>query len=640
MQKYRDTVADRNGNSLGGVSVLVKNYPAGTTATIYSDNGVTTTPNPLTTDAYGAFAFYAADGRYSLTFSGPHITTFTVDDVPLLEDLADGFPALAAPGGAALVGFMQSGTGAVARTAQTKMREVQVTPQEFGALGDGVTDDLLAIRRAIAAVAARGGGELYFPPTGHPYLISNTISVPNGVTLVGSRAKNFEGAQGTIAQWAQYGTWFQPTHASNPCVKLVGHGSGIFGISFIHNQPVPSGGAWAPNIYGYCIEQSISHSYIEQVQIINASHGIWMNFTPSSGGGTNVVWRDNIISAFKIRMRTTCVNDTVSISDTHMRNLYYSSDSNVSAYIRANTIGWWCGYTDNPLVNGMEFFEDNTAIYLTDETCLGNTHSLFNASIVNLQFNLPQVCMRVENSTTTVLANLANTVSQTGNAFGYTWSDTAFQLASNNVKIKFTGLSINEAGGQVFSIGAGTGGRLVIAGLNVDSYSSVAAGNVCISPAAGAFVQLSNYRIEKLGSAGSRFAGAGLMTISTDAATETYFFGRFSEATLVCSGSAQDFSTDSNFRPMVARAHQVRLIGQINITTAQAAGVVAISMSGISSAAVAGIDASTTGFKSFDSGWVDVPESLMKTDVGAGRLRVNGTNLVVVANGAISALYR
>jgi len=123
MQKYRETATDRSGNALVGISVTVKNYPAMTTAVIYSDNGVTTTPNPLTTDAYGAFSFYAADGRYSLTFSGPRVTTFTVDDVPLLEDLADGFPALAAPGGALLVGTTPAGNLA-STTVQASLTEL------------------------------------------------------------------------------------------------------------------------------------------------------------------------------------------------------------------------------------------------------------------------------------------------------------------------------------------------------------------------------------------------------------------------------------------------------------------------------------------------------------------------------------
>lgn len=71
MQKYQNNVLlSPGGIAVPNASVLVLNYPGGTTATIYSDNGVTVAANPLTTDANGAFGFYAADGHYSLQITG------------------------------------------------------------------------------------------------------------------------------------------------------------------------------------------------------------------------------------------------------------------------------------------------------------------------------------------------------------------------------------------------------------------------------------------------------------------------------------------------------------------------------------------------------------------------------------------
>jgi hypothetical protein len=80
------------------------------------------------------------------------------------------FDALAASSGAALVGFVQSGAGAVARTAQDKGRET-VSVKDFGAVGDGVTDDTAAIAAAIAYCDAVQYSErtLYWP-TGN-YLV-------------------------------------------------------------------------------------------------------------------------------------------------------------------------------------------------------------------------------------------------------------------------------------------------------------------------------------------------------------------------------------------------------------------------------------------------------------------------------------
>jgi len=54
------------------------------------------------------------------------------------------------------VSFIQAGTGAVTRTAQAKMRDV-VSVTDFGAVGDGVTDDIAAFQAAYAALPATGG---------------------------------------------------------------------------------------------------------------------------------------------------------------------------------------------------------------------------------------------------------------------------------------------------------------------------------------------------------------------------------------------------------------------------------------------------------------------------------------------------
>ena len=89
MKHYVDNVLKDNGIPVVGASVTVRvaNSTPGTgaLATLYSDDGVTTTSNPVSTNGQGQFDFYVADGRYDLTFSGTGITGKTIADIEITD---------------------------------------------------------------------------------------------------------------------------------------------------------------------------------------------------------------------------------------------------------------------------------------------------------------------------------------------------------------------------------------------------------------------------------------------------------------------------------------------------------------------------------------------------------------------------
>jgi hypothetical protein len=160
MQKYTDVVTSaRSGAAIPDALVTVKTSPAGATATIYSDDGVTTQSNPLTTDSNGEFTFYAADGEYTLTVSGTGITERTVGPI-ILHDPADEDEYMPSTD----VSFTPSGSGAVARTVDAKLKDYWISVKDFGAVGDGSTDDTSAINLALAYAQTLTRKRVFFPP--------------------------------------------------------------------------------------------------------------------------------------------------------------------------------------------------------------------------------------------------------------------------------------------------------------------------------------------------------------------------------------------------------------------------------------------------------------------------------------------
>jgi hypothetical protein len=78
------------------------------------------------------------------------------------------------------VSYLTSQTGAVTRTVQEKLRE-RISLEDFGAVGDAVTDDRPAVDKAIQYLASFGGGRIWLGAK--EYYLHDTVFVPEGINI-------------------------------------------------------------------------------------------------------------------------------------------------------------------------------------------------------------------------------------------------------------------------------------------------------------------------------------------------------------------------------------------------------------------------------------------------------------------------
>ena len=142
------------------------------------------------------------------------------------------------------------------------------TPQQFGAAGDGMTDDSSAFQAALNSVGNSGGvgGGIVYVPSG-TYAFSNNITIPLGVTLQGDWTDWSQGSNGVV------GTLF----------KVYAGAGQSNGTPFITiNQGALKGvNIWYPNQdpanitpYPFAIYLNSGNTVIQDVALINPYQGI------------------------------------------------------------------------------------------------------------------------------------------------------------------------------------------------------------------------------------------------------------------------------------------------------------------------------------------------------------------------------
>lgn len=569
--------------------------------------------------------FYAGDAT-----GKPVPANGTGADLGLRADLASSVA------GGSLVAFMQGGDGAVKRTMLEKARE-RVYIQDYGGKADGgLTDNYVPALRALAYLASIGGGDLVIPAGGNYYWLSRGLFIGNGIRIIGTGHCTYPGDTATLEQWAQTGTWLKSTDPVNATLRFVGHGFSLLNVNFMRDQYIPGTGPWSPIIWPWDVVITASHGLVENVLFLNCTSDMIISYTEASGGGTKLVLRDVWFGGLRNGLRIEKANDTIYAANLHYRPLWYMSNG-IRFTDLINSHAWDCGYCDNIMIDGFEIVFAGVGIYLFSETCLENTHSLFNAQINNLQLSLNQRGV-VADSGAIIRAQIANLICQQGPAFGLPIStQDFFDLQCQDVSLKISNLHCVEAGGTFLRQGDGVNAsRIFIDNLIVDAYSTGLANCPLLDVRTNSYLRLGDKTLSPGGGVtpkGPLTTGAGTIAMAIHA---WQVFDRFSEVGLTSNGTWQDVSSDYQIAPVEIAANQIRMRGEISINTGVAGGTLQLRMLNFPEVHSI-VSAVAAGFQTFDTGWVDI-----SSNIGAklGRVQVNGTNGVQWGNGSLSVDMR
>jgi len=299
----------------------------------------------------------SAAAAVDISFSPTGALTSTNVQSAIAEVVTD----LALSSGSSTVGYLPAGTGAVATTVQTKLRE-SVSVKDFGATGNGSTDDTAAIQLAITYIysfaTSSGSGRppaLYFPKG--TYLMSSTITMGNinyGWTI---SPYFFGDGTGTIIKVSA--TNVNPFYWRGPVLGQPGAGNQCPGPT-IENMTFVGPGS------GSATSSSIALNFntVQGTTLINTSCSGWYV-------GENYVDHDVIT-----RINASCDYNIIGINSSSLNNLIRLDrmQNNGGTITHNTTYGIFYMGGQTPSFNDVFFNSNGTSLLLSRQLASENVY--------------------------------------------------------------------------------------------------------------------------------------------------------------------------------------------------------------------------------------------------------------------------
>jgi hypothetical protein len=209
-------------------------------------------------------------------------------DIGLRADLAE-------PTGGSLVAYAATLAGASTLSVADKLNET-VSVHDFGAVGDGVTDDSAAILAAIAAVSAAGGGTVELPKKSYnagstPIILESDVHLRGKRTTISSNATFVIGDAPSTTGHSIEGVKFVQTANSNSnyCFDFSGQYVEMKTVEFATSPATHAVTGYFRKTFAYWMIDGFKASGANGI-FISGHDGQVANWDLDNGGGQDDGW--------------------------------------------------------------------------------------------------------------------------------------------------------------------------------------------------------------------------------------------------------------------------------------------------------------------------------------------------------------
>lgn len=297
-----------------------------------------------------------------------------------------------------------------------------INVRNYGAKGDGITDDTQAFQKAINA-ADKSENKLVTVPKGN-YKITNTITIRNGVTLQGGPKIPFKANFGM--DYALISVVPIETNINKPIFNIE-MGAGIKGFSFYWPQQrvdkvMPIKYGWAITTTGKA--SGADNIVIEDIMLTNCYNGINIDH----GGQFNV--RNIFGQTLNVGIRLDRIYDVSRLENIHFWDFWATSTSKAKAYVQSNGEAVVIGRVDGLQATNVFAYGHKTVLHFTD---FG--HGSAWSQLNNITADVCYLPIQIDKVNIVQLTNVNGTVwdKKTGKSFIETGSNVTGEVSITNL---------------------------------------------------------------------------------------------------------------------------------------------------------------------------------------------------------------